>query len=131
MKQCFAQWVSEQRKLESQKEGCPLKNQEMRLQDAHCSPSRIGSDSKRLKHSHFCSVWLLQGQQTQNPTVRKRNTDGNASQTTLTNTNCERKRAQAETHTRNGSNEVWITAKWEDGGARPRAGKRERKEKGR
>lgn len=43
--------VIEYRKLESKKEGCPLKNQEMRLQDANCSPPRIRSDSKILTHS--------------------------------------------------------------------------------
>lgn len=33
--------VLEQRKLEKKKEGCPLKNQEMRLQDANCSPCSV------------------------------------------------------------------------------------------
>lgn len=34
VKQRFVQWVLEQRKSESKKEGCTLKNQEVRLQDA-------------------------------------------------------------------------------------------------
>lgn len=40
--------VTEERTLESKKEGCPLKNQEMRLQDANCSPPRIRSHSETL-----------------------------------------------------------------------------------
>ncbi|TNN54006.1 hypothetical protein EYF80_035774 [Liparis tanakae] len=48
--------VIEQRKLESQKEGCPLKNQEMRLQDANCSPPRISSLHLHSARHHVTEV---------------------------------------------------------------------------
>lgn len=50
--------VIEQRKLESKKEGCALKNQEMRLQDANCTKDQVrqrDTYSLRSVYLTFCS----------------------------------------------------------------------------